>query len=121
MAKVSGFPLLMDDNQVYIMHAYYSEGHSLRETAEKFGYSKSGVFGAFNRLHLPCRTKQHAKYINNPCADIAKQMSVDYQAGMSIPKIAAKHHYSVSGVNHLLIAYGYKRPAREVRYYEIAS
>jgi transposase len=123
MTKVRGlpFPLLMDDNQVRIMHAYYWDGHSLRETAEKFDVSKSGVFGAFKRLNLPRRTLQHAMHINNPCADVAKRMNIDYQAGMSIPKIASKHQYSISGVRHLLTSYGYKRSEREARYYEIAS
>jgi transposase len=123
MAKVRGlpFPLLMDDTKVYIMHAYYWDNHSLRETACEFGVSKSGLHGAFQRLNLPCRTKQHAKFINNPCADIARLMNVDWRAGMSIPMIAKKHNYSTSGVNHLLNAYGYKRQAREARYYEIAS
>jgi hypothetical protein len=80
------------------MYEYYRAGHSLQETGNKYGKSKTCVCRCFKRHGLSVRTRSHALIMHNSIGDETRAMYADYQAGMTLRQIADKWHYSDSTI-----------------------
>ncbi len=91
--------LCTPENVVYAMHEYYRAGHSIRETAARFGVSPHGIHKAFKRHGLHIRSKQHGLIIHNSLDSEIRAMYADYQSGMTQREIGDKYHLSKSAVH----------------------
>lgn len=85
-------------NLIYVMHEYYRAGHSLRQTARRFGVTHPTVRTAFRRHGLPVRSRVHGLIVRRNIRPETLQMYADYQAGMSFNEIGLKYHYSAQTV-----------------------
>lgn len=118
MAKVKGFQPTIPIGKIYAAHAYYSEGHGLRDTAKKFGVSVAGLCKCFQRHELHIRSTSHANRLAHNIGPETKAMYADWLAGMSHRQIAAKYNYSPRNVGYRFKACGYKSQRDELRDYE---
>lgn len=95
-------------SEVLQMYAYYSDGHTLQETADQFYLSPSGVRHVFQRHGFSRRTQRHAILLRHNTREETVAMYRDYCAGMTCKQIAAKYHYDDSTVEKRFIRYGLK-------------
>ena len=82
-------------NTVYLMHEYYRDNHSLRETAAHFGVALKTVHICFRRHGLFIRTRQHALILYNALDQETQAMYQDHKNGMTYEQIGEKYHYSL--------------------------
>lgn len=81
------------------MYAYYCEGHSLLEVAERWGVSKQRVHQIFERYGLKMR--QPYQPIRLKCSNLDEIYS-RYQAGERIDDLAQEYGLSSVHIYHLL-------------------